>query len=212
MRCKLVLLPLAMPIALFVGCEGTSQNDTTTTDSALESCFATSADGSTKCSIQGSGFSRDPQDVDHDGRPDSFVCAHIIKVPHGWAGAGGSAGAASSDAGGARPALPPVPTDADCDRMGCQDQRPDHGGPGAGKGGADGKSGPPPAGAAPADKPAADDMKCPGHGPQVPGQGAGGPGAGDHRPADGGAGGAGAPDRGGPGAAHGDGSGGVGAP
>jgi len=202
-----------MPIALFMGCEGTAQNDTTTTtDSALESCFTTSGDGSTKCAIQGGSFSRDPQDMDHDGRPDPFVCAHIVKVPHGM-GAGGSSGAAAADASGAaRPPLPAVPADADCERMGCQDQRPAHGGPGAGNGGADGKSGPPagagasdaspgPAAPPPADgsspgKPAGgDDMLCPGHGPQGPGQGAGGAGApSDHGPGGGhGAGGAGAP-------------------
>lgn len=207
MRRKLILLPLAMPIALFVGCEGTAPNDpTSTTDSALESCFATSGDGSTKCALQGGSFSRDPQDMDHDGRPDSFVCAHIVKVPHGWMGAGGSSGAAPADpSGGARPPLPPVPADADCDHLGCQDQRGNHGGPGAGHGGADGNSGPPstgpgaPASAdiAPTARPAgapADDMKCPGHDGQGPGQGAGGAGApAGHGPGEGhGAGGAGA--------------------
>ena len=55
-----------------------------TTDDALESCFTASSDGATKCAIQSGGFSRDPQDVDHDGRPDAvFVCAHIVKLPHG---------------------------------------------------------------------------------------------------------------------------------
>jgi len=205
-----------MPIALFVGCEGTAPNDTTaTTDSALESCFATSGDGSTKCAVQGGGFSRDPQDMDHDGRPDAFVCAHIVKVPHGWMGAGGSSGSASADpSGGARPPLPPVPADADCDRMGCQDQRPQHARPGAGNGGTDGNTGPtsgppagpssgppsgpsaPPSAGAPTDKPAgdaADDMKCPGRGSPGAGQGAGGAGApAGHGPGDGhGAGGAG---------------------
>jgi hypothetical protein len=238
MRRKLILLPLAMPIALFVGCEGTAPNDTTTTDSALESCFATAGDGSTKCAIQGGGgFSRDPQDIDHDGRPDSFVCAHIVKVPHGWMGAGGSSGASAADpSSGARPPLPTIPTDADCERMGCQDQRPHQGGPGAGNGGGDGKAGPPsgpssgpgapssgPAAAdlAPSDRPASDDagdMKCPGHPPQGPGQGAGGVGApAGHGPGQDGAGGAGEPaghgpggPDGGPGSGHGE--GGAGAP
>ena len=193
MRRKLVLLPLAMPIALFVGCQGTAQNDTpTTTDSALESCFATSS-GPTKCAIQTAGFSRDPQDVDHDGRPDSFICAHIVKVPHGWiGGAGGSSGAASmGDDGGARPPAPAVPSDADCGHMGCQDQRPHHGGAGGASA---------PAAPAPADASSTtggggdDDMKCPTHAGQGAG-GAGGPP--DHGPGDAGAGGAdGRPDRG----------------
>jgi len=216
MRRKLVLLPLAVPLALFIGCEGTAQNDTTTTDSALESCFSASGSGSTKCAIQSGGFSRDPQDVDHDGRQDSFVCAHIVKVPHGWmGGAGGSSGASTTgDSGGARPAPPAVPTDADCDHMGCQDQRPHHGGAagqsGSSAGPAAGSAAPASTDTAPAGQaagaPADDDMTCPGHGPQ--GQGAGG--AGDpsgHRPGDDGAGGAnGEPNRG-PG-----GAGGAGAP
>lgn len=227
MRRTLVLLPLAMPIALFMGCEGTAQNDTTTTDSALESCFASSNDGSTRCAIQGGGFSRDPQDVDHDGRPDSFVCAHIIKVPRGWmGGAGGSSGAASTDPStGARPTPPPVPTDADCDHMGCQDQRPHHGGQGAGNGGADGKAGPTdptsgPSSPSSADtsstgKPAgddADDMKCPGHDGQGqgPGQGAGGAGApAGHGPGNDGNGGRGDSSGNGPGDGHGAGGAGV---
>jgi len=213
-----------MPIALFVGCEGTAPTDTTTTDSALESCFATAGDGSTKCAIQGGGgFSRDPQDVDHDGRPDSFVCAHIVKVPHGWMGAGGSSGAAADPSGGARPPLPAVPGDADCERMGCQDQRPHQGGQGAGNGGRDGQAGPPSGPSsgptAPSSGPAgddADDMKCPGQPPQGPGQGAGGAGAG-HGPGQDGGGGAGEPSghgaggrNGGPGSGHG--AGGAGAP
>lgn len=211
----LKVLPLALPLALFVGCDGSTSNDnvSATTD-ALESCFSTSS-GATKCALQSGAFSRDPQDVDHDGRPDAFVCAHIVKVPHDWNGGGGASGAAapSSDATGARPPLPPVPADADCDRMGCQDLRQHQGGPGAGAGGwsgkadpASGPSGPPTADTAAAPAPAAGgDMTCPGHGPQ--GQGPMGAPGGD------GAGGAGAPmghGPGDPGAGHG--AGGSGAP
>ena len=211
---KLMLLPLALPVALFVGCEGTAQNDTATTDSALESCFSASSDGATKCALQTGGFSRDAQDIDHDGHPDAFVCAHIVKVPHGSLGAGGASGAPVTPPAANGDGPPPVPTDCDCDRMGCQDLRGQHGG----AGGAGGKTDPPAAPAAPvaadtASSPApaagGGDMTCPGHGPQGGGQGPqggdGGAGAGD------GAGGAGAPAGHGPGApGGGQGAGGAG--
>lgn len=207
---KLMLLPLALPVALFVGC-GTTQNDpVASTDDALESCFSTSSDGSTKCAIQTGGFSSDPQDLDHDGRPDAFVCAHVIKVPHGSLGIGGASGTPPAPSTGALPpALPAVPANDDCDHLGCQDLRPHPATPVAGAGGVSGKPAPvtpPAADAAAATKPAGDDdMKCPDRGSQggpmgppgdqgaggvggVPtGHGTGDPGAGH------GAGGAGAP-------------------
>ena len=170
------LLPLALPLALFVGCEGntTSPDSVTVDDQALESCFAT-ASGATKCALQSGGFNRGGQDVDNDGKPDAFVCAHLVKVPKGngtTGGAGGHRGAgASADASpGAGGHAGPgeghgpisVPQDADCDHLGCRDMRSHDQGAG--------DAGPT---TAPLTAPSVNDMECPaaGAGPE---HGAGG--------------------------------------
>ena len=93
-----------------------------TTAASIQSCFDTGG-GHMRCVSTPGGATKEPRDVDDDGKVDTFVCAvhPKVKVEHADAGKGDLT--AKKGDGGSRAERGEHDDDDDCGKLGCRDLR-----------------------------------------------------------------------------------------
>ena len=113
-------------ILFFVGplaCSSGSSIDTTV--ASIESCFQTGG-GNMRCVSTPGGATKEPRDVDGDGKADTFVCVIHPKLKIDRADAGKSDVRAKKGDGGSHAEKGDHDDDDDCGKLGCRDLR-EHG-------------------------------------------------------------------------------------
>lgn len=101
-----------------LACSSGMQTDTTS--GAIESCFDTGG-GHMRCVPTPAGPTKEPRDVDGDGKADTFVCATHPKSTREHADAGKGDLTETKRDGGAR--VKKGDDDDDCGKLGCRDIR-----------------------------------------------------------------------------------------